>query len=106
MGLTGNRELSVLTTWANPPLVAESRAFASAFPRSIVGTPPLLGEGHNLAGVPLIQFLTMPEYLLLGHLPAITTQLTDYALVTEQVDAFAAMVRALSTAPAAQLGVP
>ena len=106
MALTGQPELQVLTTWVNPPLVTASEAFAAGFPRSIVGTPPLFGEGPNLRGVPLVQFLTMPQYLLLGHLPAITTQFTDYALVQRQVDAFAAMERALAVAPAAELGVP
>jgi hypothetical protein len=104
MGLTGQRELQVLTTWTNPPLVAASKAFAAQFPRSVVGTPPLFGEGPNLRGVPLIQFLTSPQYLLLGHLPAITTQFTDYALMQAQVDAFAEMEKALAVVPAAQLG--
>jgi hypothetical protein len=104
MGLTGQPELQVLTTWTNPPLVAASQAFAARFPRSVVGTPPLFGEGPNLRGVPLIQFLTMPQYLLLGHLPAITTQFTDYTLMQAQVDAFAAMVKSLAVAPAAELG--
>jgi hypothetical protein len=96
MGLTGRTELQVLTTWQDRALVAASEAFAARFPRSIVGTPPLFGEGPNLRGVPLIQFITMPEYLLLAHQPAITTQLTDYALMQRQVDAFADMVAQLS----------
>ena len=95
MGLTGRDELQVLTTWQVPALVSASTTFASKFPRSVVGTPPLFGEGPNLRGVPLIQFITFPEYLLVGHLPAITTQFTDYGLMQRQVDAFAEMARTL-----------
>lgn len=101
MGLTGEPELQVLTTWPLKPLVATSKDFAAQFPRSIVGTPPLIGEGPNLRAVPLIQFITTPEYLLLGHVPEITTQFTDYALMQRQVDAFAEMERSLAAAPEA-----
>ena len=105
MGLTGLPEVQVVTTWSNQPLVDAGKAFAKEFPRSIVGGPPLLGEGHNFSIVPLVQFITMPEYLLVGHLPAITSQFTDFALMQRQVDAFAAMEASLALAPAAQLGV-
>ena len=105
MGLTGQPEVQVLTTWPNQPLVDVSKAFAGLFPRSIVGGPPVLGEGPNFRIVPLVQFLSMPEYLLVGHLPAITSQFTDFALMQRQVDAFAGMEAALAVAPAAQLGV-
>ena len=105
MGLTGLPEVQILTTWSNAPLVDASKAFAAQFPRSIVGGPPLLGEGHNFAIVPLVQFLSMPEYLLVGHLPAVTGQLTDFPLMQRQVSAFADMEAALAVAPAAQLGV-
>lgn len=101
MGLTGEPELQVLTTWESKPLIATSKAFAMQFPRSVVGTPPLIGEGPNLRAVPLIQFITTPEYLLLGHLPAITTQFTDYALMQRQVDAFVEMEKGLAEAPEA-----
>jgi hypothetical protein len=105
MGLTGQPEVQVVTTWPNAPLVAAGKTFGQLFPRSVVGGPPLLGEGHNFAIVPLIQFITMPEYLLVGQLPAITSQFTDYDLMGQQIDAFADMLATLQLAPAAQLGV-
>jgi hypothetical protein len=106
MGLTGEPEMQIVTTWPNAPLVDASTAYAKLFPRTIVGEPPLIGEGPNFRIVPLIQILSMPEYLLLGHLPAITTQLTDYALMQRQVDAIVAMERTLAVAPSGALGVP
>ena len=105
MGLTGLPEVQILTTWPNQPLVDASKAFAEQFPRSIVGGPPVLGEGPNFRIVPLVQFLSMPEYLLVGHLPAVTSQFTDFDLMQRQVDAFAVMEAALAVAPAAELGV-
>jgi hypothetical protein len=105
MGLTGLPEVQILTTWPNQPLVDASKAFAAGFPRSIVGGPPVLGEGPNFRIVPLVQFLSMPEYLLVGHLPAITSQFTDFDLMQRQVSAFATMEAALAVAPAGELGV-
>src|SRR5262249_11285879 len=43
MALTGAPELQLLTTWQRKPLVAASEAFAMQFPRSVVGTPPVIG---------------------------------------------------------------
>jgi hypothetical protein len=106
MGLTGQPEMQLVTTWENPPLVEASKAFAQQFPRSIVATPPVIGEGPNFRIVPLVQFITMPQYLLLGHLPAITSEFTDYELMQRQVTAFRDMALTLSRAPADQLGVP
>ena len=47
MSLTGQPEIQLVSTWPNAPLVAAGTAFASQFPRSIVGGPPILGEGQN-----------------------------------------------------------
>jgi hypothetical protein len=105
MGLTGEPEVQIVTTWPNAPLVAASTAYAKLFPRTIVGEPPVIGEGPNFRIVPLVQIISMPEYLLLGHLPAITSQMTDYALMERQVDAIVAMEKTLALAPASQLGV-
>jgi hypothetical protein len=69
-----------------------------------VGTPPILGEGQNFRILPLVQFITMPEYLLLANLP-VTQQLTDFDAMQRQVLAFVAMEQALAVAPASQLGV-
>ncbi len=99
MGLTGRPELAIVSTPNTKSFVDASVAFARNFPRSLVATPPLLGEGHNFTGVPVIQFLTVPEYLLLGGQPTITSQLTDYALMERQVAAFIEMEIALSQAP-------
>jgi hypothetical protein len=41
----------------------------------------------------------------LGHLPAITSDFTDYELMQRQVSAFRDMELALAHAPADQLGV-
>jgi hypothetical protein len=105
MAPTGEPEPQLVFTWPNRPLVEASLAFGRAFPRTIVAGPPLLGEGQNYRVVPLIQYLTMPAYLLLGHLPAITSQLTDYALMQQEVAAFAQLVLDVSSAPANELGV-
>jgi hypothetical protein len=105
MSLTGLPELQLIQTSSNQPLVDASITFANRFPRTVVATPPTWGEGQNFRGVPLIQFITMPDYMLVGHMPAITTQFTDYDLMHEQVAAFLDMARELSTAPAHELGV-
>ncbi len=104
MGLTGLPETQVLYTSTPAPLVAASKAFAAEFPRTVVGTPPILGEGQNFRILPLVQFITMPEYLLLANLP-VTQQLTDFDAMQRQVLAFVAMEQALAVAPASQLGV-
>ncbi len=104
MGLTGLPETQVVYTSAPAPLVAASKAFAAEFPRTVVGTPPILGEGQNFRILPLVQFITMPEYLLLANLP-VTQQLTDFDAMQRQVLAFVAMEQALAVAPASQLGV-
>jgi hypothetical protein len=104
MGLTGLPETQVVYTSTPAPLVAASKAFAAEFPRTIVGTPPILGEGQNFRILPLVQFITMPEYLLLANLP-VTQQLTDFDAMQRQVLAFVAMEQALAVAPASQLGV-
>jgi hypothetical protein len=99
MGLTGEPEVQLVTTWPSAPLVAASIEYARRFPRTIVGTPPLLGEGPNFRVVPLIQIIALPEYLLLGHLPAITTEFTDYDLMRREVDAILELERTLARAP-------
>ncbi len=104
MGLTGLPETQVVYTSTAAPLVAASKDFAAGFPRTIVGTPPILGEGQNFRILPLVQFITMPEYLLLANLP-VTQQLTDFDAMQRQVLAFVAMEQALAVAPASQLGV-
>jgi hypothetical protein len=103
MGLTGEPEVQVVYTNTNAPLVAASEAFAVQFPRTVVGTPPMLGEGQNFRILPLVQYITMPRYLLLGGLP-VTAQFTDFDLMRQQVLAFVKMEQALAVAPASQLG--
>ena len=105
MATTGNVEPEVVYTWPNPPLVEASMALARNLPRSVVAGPPMLGEGQNFRIVPLVQFLTAPSYLLVGHLPEITTDFTDYDLMRSQLIGFAAMEQQLAVAPASELGV-
>jgi hypothetical protein len=96
MALTGRPEMLVVATSANDPLISASVAFSKKFPRSFVATPPLLGEGPNFRVVPLVQLLAVPEYLLVGHLPAITHAFTDYPLMQSQVAALLEMEGALA----------
>jgi hypothetical protein len=103
MGLTGNPEPQFVYTWPNAPLVAASEAFAAQFPRTIVATPTILGEGPNFRFVPLVQFITMPKYLLLSGLP-VTSDFTDFDLMQRQVLGFVAMEQSLAAAPASALG--
>jgi hypothetical protein len=105
MGPTGAVEPELVYSWPRPPLVEASLALAQGLPRSVVAGPPMLGEGQNFRIVPLVQFLTVPNYLLVGHLPEITTQLTDYDLMHTQVVGFTRMTESLSHAPAWELGV-
>ncbi|HUJ61185.1 MAG TPA: hypothetical protein VLX92_21925 [Kofleriaceae bacterium] len=105
MAATGDVEPELVYSWPNPPLVAASLALARQLPRSVVAGPAVLGEGHNFGVVPLVQFLTAPNDLLVGRLPEIATQLTDYDLMRTQLLGFAQMTRSLATAPADQLGV-
>jgi hypothetical protein len=105
MAATGEVEPELVYSWPNAPLVDASLAFARDQPRSVVAGPPIIGEGQNFRIVPLVQFLTAPSYLLVGHLPEITTQLTDYNLMRAQLIGFAAMEQQLAVAPAAELGV-
>ena len=105
MGLTGLPETQFVFTSSNAPLVAASTAFGAQFPRGASwGRRPSSGEGPNFRILPLVQFLAMPEYLLLSGLP-VTQQLTDFDLMQRQVVAFVAMEQALAVAPAGELGV-
>jgi len=105
MALTGLPEMQLLYTWANAPLVDAAKKFGQQFPRTVVAGPMPLGEGQNFHIVPLIQFITAPSYLLSGHLPQVTTELTDYAMMRTQLVAFAQMEASLASAPDGQLGV-
>jgi hypothetical protein len=104
MGLSGLPEAQLVTTSQNAPLVAASKAFSSQFARSMVGTPPVFGEGQNFRIVPLIQFISVPRYLLLEGVP-VTQKLTDFDLMQRQVLAFLDMERSLAKAPRESLGV-
>jgi hypothetical protein len=105
MAPTGEVEPQLIFSWPNVPLVDAALAFARQLPRSVVAGPPLIGEGQNFRVVPLLQFLTAPNQLLVGHLAQITSQLTDYALFRRQLAGFVQMVESLAVAPAWQLGV-
>lgn len=103
MGLTGLNEPQVLMTPLDAPFQRESALFADQFDRSIV-LPPLLpfGEGQiyrNEGGLPMIQYITGPVYLLNYGIPQVTTQYTDYALMHSQTAAFVRMVLNLASDP-------
>jgi hypothetical protein len=103
MALTGHPEVQLLGTTPVPAVVDASVAFAERFPRSIVSGPMLFGEGQHFRGLPLIQYLTAPSYLLSAHLPEITQQLTDFDLMRAEIVAFAEMIVRLGNVPAGQL---
>jgi hypothetical protein len=89
---------------SNPVLVDQSIEFAKVFPGSIVAGSVPLGEGQHYRGLPLVQFITMPTYLMSGHLPEITTTLTDFELMRRQVLGFRQMLDMFAASPATALG--
>ena len=101
MALTGLDEPQVIMTPGTAAFRDASIRFADRFKRFIV-LPPLLpfGEGHGFgnAGVPVIQYITGPVYLLNDGLPAVTTQFTDYGLMQRQTQAFIEMILELGNA--------
>jgi hypothetical protein len=99
MQMTGRPEMLLVSVTPGASLADPAIAFAKQFPRTIVATPPVLGEGQNFRILPLIQLLSVPEYLLVGRLPAVTSQLTDYDLMAHQVAAFIDMEKVLASAP-------
>lgn len=104
MALTGAPEAQLLYVSSNALLRDQAIAFAKGFPRALVAGSMPFGEGQHYRGIPLVQFITMPSYLLSGHLPDITSKLTDFTLMRSQLLAFVRMIDAFAAAPADQLG--
>jgi hypothetical protein len=104
MALTGSPEPQLLYVSSNQVLMDQSIEFAKGFPGSIVAGSVPLGEGQHYRGLPLVQFITMPSYLMSGHLPEITSTLTDFELMRKQLLAFRRMLDVFAVSPANQLG--
>jgi hypothetical protein len=104
MSITGHPEVQMLANTPVPALIDASTAFARQFPRSLVTGPAIFGEGQHYRGLPLIQYLTAPSFLLSAHVPEITRDLTDYDLMRAEIVAFAEMLVQLGKVPAAELG--
>lgn len=107
MGLTGLNEPQVIVTPFGAPFERESILLSQQFDRSIV-LPPVLpfGEGQayrNDAGLPMIQYITGPVYLLNFGIPRVTSDFTDYPLMHAQVGAFVRMILNLGNEPAGVL---
>lgn len=88
------------------PQQDESVSFAKQFDRSLVTVPLPFGEGGpwgSDAGLPKIQLITGPVYLLNGPLLEVSTDFTDYALEQRQIKALIQMVLNLNTQAAATL---
>ncbi|NGY04202.1 hypothetical protein [Solimonas terrae] len=84
----------------------ESVTFARQFDRSLVTVPLPFGEGgpwSSDAGLPKIQLITGPVYLLNGPLPEVSSDFTDYDLEQRQIKALIQMVLNLNTHSAATL---
>jgi hypothetical protein len=105
MGLTGQPAVQLVSTWSTKPLTQAGTTFCKQFDRCISSGPSPFGEGAYYVFVPLVQFITNPQYLLDGPKPEVTTQFTDYALMRRQVKAFIEMETALARVPDSQLGV-
>lgn len=107
MGLTGLNEPQVIMTPFGAPFERESILLSEQFDRSIV-LPPVLpfGEGQayrNDGGLPMIQYITGPVYLLNFGIPRVTSEFTDYPLMHAQVGAFVRMVLNLGNEPSTAL---
>lgn len=84
----------------------ESVKFSQQFDRSIVTIPLPFGEGgpwSSAAGLPKIQLITGPVYLLNGPFPEVSSDFTDYELEQRQIKGLIQMVLNLNTQSAATL---
>jgi len=107
MALTGLNEPQVIVSPLGAVFERESALLSSQMDRSLV-LPPVLpfGEGQayrNDTGLPMIQYITGPVYLLNFGIPEVTSEYTDYPLMHRQVRAFIRLVTNLAAEPAGQL---
>lgn len=109
MGLDGLAEPMVLYSDSGTVQEDENVTFARNFDRSLVTIPLPFGEGlawSQTAGLPEIQEITGPVYLLNGPLRQVSTEFTDYDLERQEIDAFVQMILNLNTQPASILKPP
>lgn len=107
MALTGLNEPQVIVSPLGAVFERETALLSSQMDRSMV-LPPVLpfGEGQayrSSAGLPMIQYITGPVYLLNFGIAKVTSDYTDYALMHRQVRAFIRLVTNLAAEPAGQL---
>lgn len=115
--LTGHNEMTGFFIPENEPLVQETIAMVKGedLARHVLMRPfeasqeepgervwPGEGMVFHLAGIPTIQFISGPTYLLNAG-PPTTDELTDYPLFHRQVRGFAQLVTNLSHVPADEL---
>jgi|GEM_PF-2845394 len=106
MALDGLPEPLVLYAGLGSVQQDENIKFAKNFDRSLVTIPLPFGEGPawaSKAGIPKIQVITGPVYLLNGHLPEVSSEYTDYDLEQRQITAFIQMILNLNTQTAQTL---
>lgn len=106
MALDGLPEPLVLYAGLGSVQQDENIKFAKNFDRSLVTIPLPFGEGPawaTTAGLPKIQVITGPVYLLNGPLPEVSTEFTDYDLQQRQITAFIQMILNLNTQTAGTL---
>jgi hypothetical protein len=106
MALDGLPEPLVLYAGLGSVQQDENIKFAKNFDRSMVTIPLPFGEGPawaSAAGLPKIQVITGPVYLLNGPLPEVSSEYTDYDLEQRQITAFIQMILNLNTQTAQTL---
>lgn len=106
MALDGLPEPLVLYAGVGSVQQDENITFAKNFDRSLVTIPLPFGEGPawaSKAGIPKVQVITGPVYLLNGPLPEVSSEFTDYDLERRQINAFIQMILNLNTHTAATL---
>ncbi|TXI00253.1 MAG: hypothetical protein E6Q76_18690 [Rhizobium sp.] len=106
MALDGLPEPLVLYAGLGSVQQDENITFAKNFDRSLVTIPLPFGEGPawaSAAGLPKIQVITGPVYLLNGPLKEVSTEYTDYDLEQRQITAFIQMILNLNTQTAQTL---
>lgn len=106
MALDGLPEPLVLYAGLGSVQQDENITFAKNFDRSLVTIPLPFGEGPawaTAAGIPKVQVITGPVYLLNGPLPEVSSEYTDYDLERRQINAFIQMILNLNTQTAQTL---
>jgi hypothetical protein len=106
MALDGLPEIGAIWTTPQSVQATEATTWAQNFDRTFVTSPLPFGEGgpwSAQAGLPLIQYIPGPDYLLNGPLPAVSDLYTDYDLEQRQISSFIQMILNLNTQTADSL---